>query len=353
MRILYIARNFAPAPAGSHISAFHLVRSLAERGNEVHVLASETRRAGIETGLPQVPRLQYSYTGAKSIDLSAEEAGQLDQSVSARIATFRPDVVLIGISVWIERLKPLLTQAGIPSVWLARTMDQPDLGVTHDFPTSVVANSDACARYLETTYGRNDGVLYPLIDAKDFVGAVSDHTASPYITMVNPVPIKGGALFRSIAESMPQLKFRAIRGWRPDAPDGNRAPYSDLTGLENVTVDGPFEDMRSVYDSTRLLLVPSVWLEAFGRVALEAMMNGIPVVASNSGGLADLVDGAGTVVSGGLREWLEAIEEILEPAAYRKAVLAGLGRAREFDAEALVDRFETRILNPLIVSHSK
>ena len=36
---------------------------------------------------------------------------------------------------------------------------------------------------------------------------------------------------------------------------------------------------------TRLLLVPSVWAEPFGRVAAEAMINAIPPLVSDRGSL--------------------------------------------------------------------
>jgi glycosyltransferase involved in cell wall biosynthesis len=48
---------------------------------------------------------------------------------------------------------------------------------------------------------------------------------------------------------------------------------------------------------TRLLLVPSVWEEPFGRVAAEAMINGIPPLVSNRGSLPHVV--AGDASSGG------------------------------------------------------
>ena len=37
-------------------------------------------------------------------------------------------------------------------------------------------------------------------------------------------------------------------------------------------------DMRSVYAKCRILLAPSVWEEAYGRVVTEAQISGIPVV---------------------------------------------------------------------------
>lgn len=42
---------------------------------------------------------------------------------------------------------------------------------------------------------------------------------------------------------------------------------------------------------TRILLVPSVWEEPFGRVAAEAMINGIPPIVGNRGALSQVVGG--------------------------------------------------------------
>jgi glycosyltransferase involved in cell wall biosynthesis len=50
---------------------------------------------------------------------------------------------------------------------------------------------------------------------------------------------------------------------------------------------------------TRLLLVPSVWEEPFGRVAAEAMVNAIPPLVSNRGSLPDVVSGDAAQGGGG------------------------------------------------------
>ena len=42
-----------------------------------------------------------------------------------------------------------------------------------------------------------------------------------------------------------------------------------------------------------MLLAPSLWNESFGLVAAEAMLNGIPVLASNRGALPEIVGDAG------------------------------------------------------------
>jgi glycosyltransferase involved in cell wall biosynthesis len=38
-----------------------------------------------------------------------------------------------------------------------------------------------------------------------------------------------------------------------------------------------------------LTVVPSIWEEPFGRVALESLFHGVPVVASNRGALPEIV----------------------------------------------------------------
>ena len=46
----------------------------------------------------------------------------------------------------------------------------------------------------------------------------------------------------------------------------------------------------------RLLLMPSVWYEGFGLIAMEAMLRGLPVMASDSGGLQEAKRGTRYVI---------------------------------------------------------
>ena len=59
---------------------------------------------------------------------------------------------------------------------------------------------------------------------------------------------------------------------------------------------------------TRILLVPSVWEEPFGRVAAEAMINAIPPIVSNRGSLPEVVGGDASAGGGGrvlpIPDWL-------------------------------------------------
>ncbi len=54
-------------------------------------------------------------------------------------------------------------------------------------------------------------------------------------------------------------------------------------------------DPRDFYRVTRAVLMPSLWRESLGRVAVEAMANGIPVLASDRGALPETLGDAGFV----------------------------------------------------------
>lgn len=103
------------------------------------------------------------------------------------------------------------------------------------------------------------------------------------------------------------------------------------------------EEMADGFRQASLMVFPSVWPEPFGRVGLEAMEHGLPVVGFDSGGVRDwLREG----VSGRLVPWMdvvamgEAIEELLtnKDEARRLGESARRFAAETFSFEAAHDR---------------
>lgn len=64
----------------------------------------------------------------------------------------------------------------------------------------------------------------------------------------------------------------------------------DLPADVRVVVTQGRDDLAAFYRGARMLVVPSVWFETFGVVGAESMAHGVPVVGSDFGAVADLVD---------------------------------------------------------------
>ncbi len=118
-----------------------------------------------------------------------------------------------------------------------------------------------------------------------------------YVTFVNPEPRKGVHVFARIAEVLsrrrPDIRLLLVEG----ASKASFLPQLgiDLGGLKNLRIMPNSPDARQFLAATKILLMPSL-MENAGLVAMEAMFNGIPVVASNRGGLPETIGEAGFLI---------------------------------------------------------
>lgn len=60
-----------------------------------------------------------------------------------------------------------------------------------------------------------------------------------------------------------------------------------MTLANSFSMHDAVADMEPVYDEMSVLIVPSLWQEAWGLVATEAQIRGIPVIAAKIGGLPE------------------------------------------------------------------
>ena len=110
------------------------------------------------------------------------------------------------------------------------------------------------------------------------------------------------------------------------------APASDGRNITTMPfTPDPRDFYPAVFARTKLLLMPSLWLESFGLVAAEAMLNGIPVLASNRGALPETIGSAGFLFdiparytsetrdvpkAEEIEPWVETIIRLWDDAAY-------------------------------------
>lgn len=90
--------------------------------------------------------------------------------------------------------------------------------------------------------------------------------------------------------------------------------------------------MPQFYKAMNMIALPSLtrknWKEQFGRVLIEAMACGIPVIGSDSGEIPNVIGDAGIVFTEGNADALRANLDALMRDESRRAELGKLGRAR-------------------------
>lgn len=105
-------------------------------------------------------------------------------------------------------------------------------------------------------------------------------------------------------------------------------------GLEQLVVWHPFTpEIDVVWAASDIGVVPSTEPEPFGRVAIEAMAHGLPVIATAHGGLAEIVmpEVTGILVApGSVQELADAIGRLIQSPALRQS-LGNAGRQRQLD----------------------
>lgn len=156
-------------------------------------------------------------------------------------------------------------------------------------------------------------------------------TPGDLVTLVNIAPEKGGVTLALTAASMPDVDFLAVRG-------GYLSQHVRMPA--NVETIATVSDMAAeVYSRTRILLMPSE-RETWGRVGVEAMASGIPVIAHPTPGLVESLGDAGIFVDRTDRAgWIREIRRLSDPGEWAAASAAALARSVELDPADDFDRF--------------
>lgn len=133
------------------------------------------------------------------------------------------------------------------------------------------------------------------------------------------------------------------------ALDGWRELRDSLPSRDRIILAGYREDARELMAGADVAVVPSVWAEAFGMAALEPMAAGVPVIASRSGGLPEVIgeDGCGILVLPGDEAALAAaLRRLLDSPGERQQMGArGRERAEQlFNPRAAVAELERIVL---------
>jgi surfactin synthase thioesterase subunit/glycosyltransferase involved in cell wall biosynthesis len=306
MRIL-LAHNslYYPSHGGGDKSNRLLMEALADRGHSCRVVA---RRASFG---PEEHERFLGELDARSVTVASSQSGVVVFShnrvevhvvtnnpnvrayFAGQIQEFGPSVILTSTDDPAQVLLEAALRADGPRVvHLVRATLAVPFGPDCAFPSStktemlrkadgVVGVSEYVAGYIRRWSGI-EAIHVPISLLEPGPYAYLGRFDNEFVTMVNPCLVKGISIFLSLAERMPEVRFAAVPTWGTNEKDREA-----LARLPNVQVLNPADNIDEILARTRVLLVPSVWAEARSRIVVEAMLRGVPVLASNIGGIPE------------------------------------------------------------------
>lgn len=105
-------------------------------------------------------------------------------------------------------------------------------------------------------------------------------------------------------------------------------------------------ELYRYYQSADVQVVPSMWEEAAGLVAIEGMLSGLPLIVTRSGGMVEYVGDCAYIIErdGIVANLEQAIHAVRADADWRRqASIAGRERAQSFSEERYYEDFVTLV----------
>lgn len=201
---------------------------------------------------------------------------------------------------------PAARRAKIPCVWHVRVLERDRLldRWRASYAQAIITNSNAVGNSIELCVGRlvsihvvYNGFRLESIDAMRPVDAVSGSTVTPGVTLLAAGRFTRWKGFEDLIEacallSADDIDYTCIIAGSalPDEQDYE----TDLKkmvhdkNLNSIRFIGWRDDIPALMKSANIFVIPS-HEEPFGRVLIEAWASGVPVIATNAGGPAELI----------------------------------------------------------------
>ena len=261
MRLVFFAGRM-PDLCGAFLHDIDLAIELEKRGHDVVFMSLEVPKIGVNGG---------TYRGFKYMHFSA--GGRYLDASEGWICPHAPALPEVRKLNSRGYNRPILATCHYDGNYLAITRNNPGRRIQW-VEMFMFINS-----IMEPNYKKNvdpwppnvmrTAVVRPLMHENKI--RIDEEFSGDCITLVNANQNKGVAQFIALARRMPERKFLGVIPYYgelslPPAPDN----------IEWIPFD---DDIRNILKRTRILVMPSYY-ESFGRIAVEAMYNGIPVIYS-------------------------------------------------------------------------
>jgi glycosyltransferase involved in cell wall biosynthesis len=157
-----------------------------------------------------------------------------------------------------------------------------------------------CSPYLSDVYRQQIGLRSAGIESPiEWAEVEAPEEMRRFVTFVNPSLPKGSMMFARIAAMLgaarPDIPILVVQS-ATGAGRLNEIVGIDFGKYPHIMAAPATQRPSEFFALTRLLLVPSAFREPFGRVAAEALINGIPPLVSDRGALPQTVGRGGVVL---------------------------------------------------------
>lgn len=315
MRVLFASTLclFDPA-SGAMRSCRDMLAALARAGHEIRSVTTtcldrpvtpsvNVFLAGIGASLPdprRLPRLEADggihvlvpvATMLRPTMMAREEERYFNRVVR-QMEERRPDVILgVGPGAADRALWRAAAARGIPVVLYVSNLSVRSPDMTRDAAlviTDSAFTADHCRRVLGVEARAVGKFMQPV--------SVPAGARPSYCLVINPEPQKGGRLALDImwrvSQVAPDIRFAVVES--RFTVDELLAVSGDRRGPPpNLACLPQHPDLSAAWAGARTLLHLSLWPESGSRVVMEALSAGIPVLATEIGGVPEMLNGGG------------------------------------------------------------
>jgi glycosyltransferase involved in cell wall biosynthesis len=305
---ILLAQNLIhlPSHGGANRSNRIMLEQLAARGHTCHAVTPLT--GALSTGGPEHQLEALRTRGAVIEEINGQTAIYTYRGVTVHAvlsASLLPSVIrAVASDLGPDRtlvpsddpghivMSAALRAAPGRVVHMVHTLQQLPFGPEAFYPSAAgtallreaagtIAVSHAARRYVRDHAGIAATVIYPQVYGERPI-PVTARFGQGAVTMVNPCGYKGLSILLGLADRRPDVEFLAVPTWGAVPED-----LASLRARPNVSIADPVDDIDEIFVRTNALLMPSLWGETFGYTCVEAMLRGIPVLASSVAGLLE------------------------------------------------------------------
>jgi glycogen synthase len=325
MRILVCSHWFAPSLGGVETVSRILAEEFTSVGAEVSVV---TNSLGPEMDVPY--RVLRRPAAATLRQLAAESDVIFQNLISLR--------TLISL---VPSRKPIVVTH---QSWLRRANGRRGLENHLKLLALRVCHNVAISKAIAAALPVRSTVIGNPFDPREFEGLRDKPRDRDIVFLGRLVSDKGCDL---LLHALAELKTRGLLPSLTVIGDGPEMPTLKALAAE-LGVDAQVEFQGAVREGRgqivarhRVFVIPSIWAEPFGVVALEGVASGCAIVASEQGGLPDAAGPCGVYFPNGDAKGLAlALERTLtDPVLHASLVAQGPGHLRNFLPEAIAGRY--------------